>query len=123
MRRSVRRSVGDGTTTSSSNPVTANISGVIAVAQGYAHTCVLLASSEVRCVGYNFYGQLGNGSTQNSTSWVTPITGAIAIAAGYNHTCALLGSGQVACWGYNGLGGLGNGTNTSSSVPVFASGF
>jgi alpha-tubulin suppressor-like RCC1 family protein len=37
----------------------------IQVSVGSYHTCLLFANSEIRCLGYGFYGQLGTGSTGN----------------------------------------------------------
>ena len=75
--------------------------------------------------GNNFYGQLGNGTTTNSS---TPVavsglsSGVTAIAAGGNHSLAIQ-NGAVYAWGYNGFGQLGNGTTTfSESTPVAVSG-
>jgi alpha-tubulin suppressor-like RCC1 family protein len=76
----------------------------------------------VDCWGYNYYGQLGNDSTTNSSIPVevqdlggTPVK----IVAGGEHTCVLLSSGQIQCWGYNGYGQLGNGGTSNSLVPVY----
>jgi alpha-tubulin suppressor-like RCC1 family protein len=70
-------------------------------------------------LGYNADGQLGNGTTTDSSVPVpvTGITNATAVAAGYNDTCAVLNGGSVQCWGDNDNAQLGNGTKTDSSVP------
>ena len=97
----------------------------MAISIGDGHACVTLDNSSAACWGYNFYGQLGNGSTRDSaTPVLVPLPlgrTAIAIATGYLHTCAMLDNGTAACWGYNFYGQLGNGSMTSSSVPVLAS--
>ena len=36
---------------------------VKSVTTGFAHTCFLLDSNQVRCTGTNFNGQLGQGNT------------------------------------------------------------
>jgi hypothetical protein len=52
-------------------------------------------------LGENYYGQLGNGTTNGSPVpvLVSGITNAIAVAAGYTGSCALLSGGSVVCWG------------------------
>jgi len=74
----------------------------------------------VKCWGYNADGELGNGSTTQSSTPVTVrgITDAIAVSAGSQHTCAVLSGGGARCWGTNEFGQLGNGKTGNSSIPV-----
>lgn len=94
-------------------------SAASSVGAGADFSCALV-NGGVRCWGYNAYGQLGNGSTTDSTGPVLVVglaSDVRAIAVRDYHTCALV-SGDVRCWGYNAYGQLGNGSTTASSVPV-----
>ncbi len=121
--------LGDGTTVERHVPVAVNTSGVLSgktvtdVGHDYHHTCAL-ASGSVYCWGLGASGQLGNGTTSNSsipvavnTSGVLSGKSVTAIAVSNSTTCALA-NGQDYCWGWNNNGQLGNNSTASSSVPV-----
>ena len=93
------------------------------------HACVLTLAGGVKCWGYNYWGQLGDGT---ATDRGTPVDvlgltdGAVAIAMGGYHSCALVDDGDpntigygAKCWGENVFGNLGSGiTNTGYASPV-----
>ena len=94
------------------------------IALGSGHSCALLTNSAVMCWGWNYYGQLGDGTTTRGTTPVdvSGITTATSIARGGRYSCALLTGGTIKCWGSNGNGRLGDGTTTDRTTPVEVSG-
>jgi alpha-tubulin suppressor-like RCC1 family protein len=82
--------------------------------------CILEASGKVKCMGDNRYGQLGNGDTKTSYTFVevSGLSNATSISVGEKHSCAATTEGKVFCWGYNQRGELGDGSIRDSSTPV-----
>jgi alpha-tubulin suppressor-like RCC1 family protein len=87
--------------------------------------CGLTTAGAAWCWGYNDYGQLGNGSTSNSTKPVA-VTGTLtftSLTAGADgHACALAAGGLAYCWGNNNAGQLGAGVGVRSTAPVAVGG-
>ncbi|HII11088.1 MAG TPA: RTX toxin, partial [Candidatus Poseidoniaceae archaeon] len=100
----------------------------VAVSAGLLYTCAILDNGDLKCWGYDYYGQLGDGGTNTNTNAPssTPIdlgTGhtAVAVSTGGSHTCAILDNGDMKCWGRNQFGQLGDGgTNTRTAPPSTA---
>jgi Regulator of chromosome condensation (RCC1) repeat len=106
--------------------------GVLQVSVG-GHTSCALIGGTVRCAGWGWQGQLGNGETGvtanrdsfepvvTNASAGTPLGGVTSISTGYLHVCARLDSGEARCWGNNELGQLGDGAGGAgkrSALPV-----
>ncbi len=97
---------------------------------GAYQTCAILDDGNLKCWGYNAWGQLGQGDTANRADGpgemgdnLLPVnlgTGrrAVALGSGGHHTCALLDDSTVKCWGSNATGLLGLGdTNHRGDAP------
>ena len=114
-----------GNTHSHTTPVELPFSNVSAVAGAGAHATYDAGGTLYSC-GSGRYGELGDGSMQNSTTpaRVRGLNGqsVTRLVAAYANEGALLSNGQYVNWGLDSEGQLGNGTvNRSSDVPVLVS--
>lgn len=136
--------LGDGTTTNRSTPVrvcavgqtapcSAFLSGVSGLVGGNDHTVALLTDGSVLAWGDNTFGQLGTGTTADSSTPVqvcamgqtAPCTaflgGVSSLGPGLLDNSLAVGPGGVVfAWGNNFFGQLGDGTTTDRLTPVQA---
>jgi alpha-tubulin suppressor-like RCC1 family protein len=83
------------------------------------HLCAVLANGDVACWGDNTFGQLGNGTTDDSQEAVLHSgLEATHVTAGKRHTCASLTTGEVACWGDNQSGQFVHSNVLESLTPL-----
>ena len=124
--RNYEGELGNGST-NAGNPTPVMVSlptGVkpIAVAAGGYYGMAIGSDSKLYTWGYNYYGQLGNGTTAISSlpGVITLADGVkpVAITAGTNHSLAIGSDHKVYAWGFNGAEQLGNGTTTQSNSPI-----
>ncbi|MBI0071407.1 InlB B-repeat-containing protein [Bifidobacterium apousia] len=127
-----RGELGDDTTINRNTPVriTENdaIKGktFVSVSAGTTFSMALASDGTVYTWGDNSRGELGNGSTTNSSVPVKANLNATitAISAGYWHAMALSSSGTIYTWGDNEYGQLGNGhtgVNVNASPAAVSS--
>ena len=110
--------------------IPAAISGDLAwksISAGPHSSCGVTTSDVGYCWGYNWSGQLGNGTTTGSSSNLIPtaVSGGLAwksIEAGQSYACGVTTSDVGYCWGDNMNGMLGDGTTTDRAIPVAVSG-
>jgi alpha-tubulin suppressor-like RCC1 family protein len=73
------------------------------VAGGYT-ACATISGGTLQCWGGNYYGILGNNTTDTSTTPVSTqgLTAAVQqLSIGSRHVCAAINGGGVQCWGNN----------------------
>lgn len=87
---------------------------------GYNHTLLLMKDGTLWAWGDNKYGQLGNGTNENS---LNPIqigsdNDWVSVNAAYSFSIALKRDGTLWTWGRNESGRLGDGTTTDRNTPA-----
>lgn len=118
--------LGDGTSSARGRdvpePVASSATFVDLVAGG-SHTCGITDAGEALCWGWGYFGQLGDGTTEDALT-PSPVAAAgiefvaFAEANSPDGTCALDVDGRAHCWGSNLGGQLGAGGNFIASVPL-----
>ena len=90
------------------------------VSAGISHTCGVTTTGRVYCWGRNQFGQLGDGTTDDSPVPTRVQTDFLfdLVSAGMHHTCGLAQGGAVFCWGANFNGEAGDGTQINRLAPV-----
>lgn len=115
--------LGDGTTVEKHTPRLIdrfNGEKVIAVSLGVEHSAAITESGKLYTWGYNYYGQLGNGSTDERHIPTCIISGkkVVDVSLGWAHSAALIESGELYTWGSNSEGKLGDGTTIPKHYPI-----
>ena len=83
------------------------------IALGTSHTCARKNDASLWCWGRNTYGQLGDGTRDDSSLPVQVRalgSAVIEVATGAAHSCARKSDSTVWCWDLNRTGQLGDGT-------------
>jgi alpha-tubulin suppressor-like RCC1 family protein len=118
--------IGNGATSSNGldTPVQLSLTGIVAIAAGQNHSYALKSDGTVWVWGWNYFGQLGNGTTIDNPNpqLVSGIDSVISISNGFNHTICLKSDSTVWSWGGNYSGQLGNGNTVNAYTPQMALG-
>lgn len=92
------------------------------------HACAITLTDKTYCWGYNFYGAVGNGLTEDTYgAGIAVLQGAMpggatieSISVGGYHTCAIASDDKAYCWGNGSYGELGDGFNNDSTLSPVA---
>ncbi len=106
--------------TSALLPTGVALSGQLFLDAGTDHACVGARDRSLRCFGKNGHGQLGNGTTTDSTVpvAVSGLARVWELDAGHLSTCAVGMDGLAYCWGESVGDLLGTGAATPVTVPT-----
>mgnify|MGYP003319012596 CR=1 FL=1 len=98
------------------------IDNIQEVESGSFHSCALINGGRVYCWGWNAFGQLGDGSFDNSNVPVQVTIpedlDAVKISLGDSHSCAILENDDVYCWGNNKDKQIDSSENYRINVPI-----
>jgi alpha-tubulin suppressor-like RCC1 family protein len=86
---------------------------ISAVSGGGDHTMFIKAGGTLWAMGYNLFGQLGDGTMTHRSSAVQVATGVASVAAGRVHTMYVETDGTLWAMGYKGNGQLGDGKDAN----------
>jgi alpha-tubulin suppressor-like RCC1 family protein len=89
------------------------------IAAGAFHSLFLKSDGSLWAMGWNYYGQLGDGTTRNTNRPEQIVSnGVVAIAAGYGHSLFIKSDGSLWGVGWNTYGQLGDGNTINTSRPI-----
>lgn len=94
-----------------------SLSGTQIIA-GDSHSLLLEADGTLWATGWNFFGQLGDGTTTDRHGFVQVLSDVASVSAGPVHTMAVKKDGTLWATGFNDYGELGDGTTNSSLVFI-----
>jgi alpha-tubulin suppressor-like RCC1 family protein len=97
------------------------------ISSSFDHTLAITSDGRLYTRGNNFFGQLGNGTRTNSTSFVFIPAGVglswNEVSAGRSFSTAIRSDNTLYAWGLNGFGQLGQVNTISRSSPVLVTNF
>jgi uncharacterized repeat protein (TIGR02543 family) len=99
---------------------------IVEISLGKQHSAALSSLGRVFTWGFNYYGQLGNGTniSRNVPEDITTLfnldIGEIIshISLGSEHSAAISSKGRIFTWGRGYFGGVGDGTRSDRNIPT-----
>jgi alpha-tubulin suppressor-like RCC1 family protein len=125
--RNLEGQLGINTLNQQESPVQTSVAGTTwkQVSCGGLHTTAIKTDGTLWAWGYNFYGQIGNGTTALTITPVEVTAGSTnwkQVSGGRFHTAAVKTDGTLWCWGQNAYGHLGDNTSIDKTTPTQVSG-
>lgn len=91
---------------------------VIQVSTEHYRTMAIKNDGTLWAWGWNWYGQLGDGTTTERLTPVKIMDDVIQVSVGISHTMAIKNDGSLWAWGLNEYGQLGDSTTTDRIIPI-----
>ena len=117
--------LGDGTTEDRTKPfkvlenvATVSIDYDIVGGARNAITQAIKKTGELYVWGWNGYGQVGDGTTNDRTKPIKVLENVTTVSSDAYTTGAITEAGELYMWGYNYYGEVGDGTTTHKTEPV-----
>lgn len=83
-----------------------------------SHGAVITKNGDLYCWGYNYAGQVGNGTEKMQKIPVKVLENVVEVSIEDSRPVALTKNGDLYCWGYNSYGQVGNGSNKNQLTPI-----
>ena len=113
--------LGDGTTENRYTPIKVmdNVVSVSVVGSEIDnHSGAITKDGSLYMWGDNYWGELGDGTTEDRHTPVKVMDNVVSVSLGRNHSGAITKDGSLYMWGNNYYGELGDGTTEDRHTPV-----
>lgn len=101
-----------------STPALAADSEFTTISAGTYHAMAIKTDGSLWVWGWNWAGEIGDGTPNDATEPVKIMENVVAVSAGWHYSMAICEDGSLWAWGYNEHGELGDGTRQNRYEPV-----